>query len=67
MFESITYPRVRELLESGAQFVDVLSAREYREQHLPGAVNIPLKTLDAQTTARLDRGRAVVVYCYDGP
>jgi rhodanese-related sulfurtransferase len=42
-----------------------MSSREYREQHLPGAVNIPSKTLDAQTTARLDRGRAVVVYCHD--
>ena len=33
--------------------------------HLPGAVNIPLKTLDAATTAGLDRGRPIVVYCWD--
>jgi hypothetical protein len=30
-----------------------------------GVVNIPLKTLNAATAARLDRGRPVIVYCYD--
>ena len=66
MVEQITYPRLRELLDAGAQLVDVLPAREYAEAHLPGAINIPIKTLDATTAARLDRTRAVVVYCYDG-
>jgi rhodanese-related sulfurtransferase len=31
----------------------------------PGAVNIPLKTLDEAATARLDKNRPVVVYCWD--
>lgn len=66
MVEQITYPRLRELLYAGAQLVEVLPAPEYAEEHLPGAINIPLKTLDADTTAALDRRRAVVVYCWDG-
>ncbi len=66
MIEQITYPRLRELLGAGVQLVDVLPAQEYADEHLPGAINIPLKTLDAANTARLDRTRAVVVYCYDG-
>ncbi|MGH2934324.1 MAG: rhodanese-like domain-containing protein [Gaiellaceae bacterium] len=33
--------------------------------HLPGAINIPLKTLDRETTQQLDRARPVIVYCYD--
>jgi hypothetical protein len=33
----------------------VLPAEEYDEIHQPGALNIPLKTLDATTTAGLDR------------
>jgi hypothetical protein len=33
--------------------------------HLPGAISLPLKELDAQAAERLDRGRAVVVYCWD--
>jgi rhodanese-related sulfurtransferase len=66
MIEQIVYARLRELLDAGAQLVDVLPEREYAEEHLPGAINIPLKTLDAATTARLDKTRAVVVYCHDG-
>jgi rhodanese-related sulfurtransferase len=62
---SIDYPELRRLLNSAAQLVEVLPAEEYGEMHLPEAVNIPLKTLNAVTTAGLDRGRPVVVYCWD--
>ena len=48
---SIDFPVLRRLLDAGAQLVEVLPAPEYAEMHLPGAVNIPLKTLDATTTA----------------
>jgi rhodanese-related sulfurtransferase len=64
--EQIIYGRLRELLDAGVQLVDVLPEREYAEEHLPGAINIPLKTLDAANTARLDKTKAVVVYCHDG-
>ena len=66
MSESITYARLRQLLDAGVQLVDVLSARAYRKQHLPGAINIPLNALDERTTAHLDRNRPVAVYCHDG-
>jgi rhodanese-related sulfurtransferase len=65
MAEPIAYPRLRELLEQDAQLVDVLPEDEYREWHLPGAISLPLKKLDADTAARLDRDRPVVVYCHD--
>jgi rhodanese-related sulfurtransferase len=56
------------LLARGAQLVEVLPVAEYTDEHLPGAINLPLKELDATTTgaARLDRSRPVVVYCWDG-
>jgi rhodanese-related sulfurtransferase len=57
---------MRELLARGAQLVEVLPRAEYREEHLPGAVNIPLKELDDASTAGLDRARPVIVYCWDG-
>ena len=66
MPEQITFPRLRELLDGGAQLVEVLPEAEYLEEHLPDAINIPLKRLDAHSTASLDRARAVVVYCWDG-
>ena len=55
----------RLIAEQQAQLVEVLPAAEYADEHLPGAINIPLKALDRQTTRGLDRARAVVAYCYD--
>jgi len=56
---------VKQLLDQGAQLVDVLGEDEFEHDHLPGAINIPLKRLDATTAARLDRDRPVLVYCND--
>lgn len=56
---------VKRLLEQGAQLVDVLGEDEYEHDHLPGAINIPLKQLDAMAPALLDRKRPVLVYCND--
>lgn len=55
----------RLLEEEDAQLVEVLPAVDYEDEHLPGAVNIPLKQLDRETTRVLDRRRPVIAYCYD--
>ncbi len=55
----------RLLAERQAQLVEVLPAAEYEDEHLPGAINIPLKELDRETTRGLDRARPVIAYCYD--
>ena len=55
----------RLLREERAQLVEVLPADEYADEHLPGAINIPLKLLDANTAGQLDPARPVIVYCYD--
>jgi len=62
---SIDLGQLKRLLDDGAQLVEVLPPAEYAEEHLPGAMNIPLKELDAAAAAQLDRSRPVVVYCYD--
>src|SRR5205823_2573302 len=51
---AVDYRGLRELLDSGAQLVEVLPEQEYEEEHLPGAINIPLKQLDGESVARLD-------------
>ena len=56
---------VQRLLAEGARLVEVLPHEEFEEEHLPGAINIPLKTLDAETTRRLEGERPVIVYCHD--
>ena len=56
---------VRRLVDEGAQLVEVLPREEYEEEHLPGAINIPLKELDGRTAARIRRDAPVIVYCHD--
>jgi rhodanese-related sulfurtransferase len=63
--ERIEAGRVQALLAAGAQLVEVLPPDEYAEEHLPGAINIPLKALDADKTARLEQRKPVIVYCWD--
>lgn len=65
MFQKIAYQQLRQLLDQDAQLVEVLPPEEYAEEHLPGAINIPLKQLDGASTAQLDRQRPVIVYCWD--
>ena len=59
---------LRRLLdEEHAQLVEVLPRAEYDEEHLPGAIHLPLKQLDGDAAAAaLDAERPVVVYCWDG-
>jgi len=57
--------QLRELLRDGAQLIDVLSTQEYEAEHIPGAINIPLKGLSRETVRQLDSGRPVIVYCHD--
>jgi rhodanese-related sulfurtransferase len=55
----------RLVAQEAAQVVEVLPAAEYEDEHIAGAINIPLKELNEQATRLLDRGRPVIVYCYD--
>jgi rhodanese-related sulfurtransferase len=56
---------VRRLMQRGAQIVDVLPAKEYGEDHLPGAINLPLRKIETEASRALDRVRPIVVYCAD--
>ena len=65
MAAGVELAQLKRLIAEGAQLVEVLPAAEYAEEHLPGAINIPLKQLDATSANQLDRTRPVVVYCWD--
>ena len=56
---------VQRLVATGAQVVEVLPQDEYDDEHLPGAINIPLKTLTRETSSQLDRNRPIITYCND--
>jgi rhodanese-related sulfurtransferase len=65
MPQAIDIDEIRPLLTDGAQLIEVLPPDEFEEDHLPGAINIPLKQLTEQATASLDKARPVIVYCWD--
>ena len=56
---------LRSLMDRGAQLVEVLPQEESDEEHRPAAFNIPVKELDAESTAQLDKANPVIVYCWD--
>lgn len=61
----ISLDRLKELMAADAQLVEVLPADDYAPAHLPGAISLPLRELDARRAAILERTRPVVVYCWD--
>jgi len=63
---SIDRDEVRRLIaDENGQLVEVLPAKEFEEEHIAGAVNIPLKELDERAPRELDRELPVIVYCND--
>jgi phage shock protein E len=65
MATEISLQQLQELVDRGAQVVEVLPEDNYAPAHLPGAINLPLRELDEHHAAVLDRTRPVVVYCWD--
>ena len=49
-----------------AQLVEMLPEAEYEDERRPGAIRLPLNGLDIESVRHhLERGRPVLVYCYD--
>ncbi len=65
MPKSIDREEVQRLVAAGAQLVEVLPSPEYEEEHLPGAIHLPLRHIDGRAAAVLDSGRPIIVYCWD--
>lgn len=57
--------RVQQLMDEGAQLVEVLEPGQYRLAHLPGAISMPAWELTRERAAALRRDCPVVVYCFD--
>ena len=52
----------RLIRDEGAQLVEVLPPPMFEDEHIEGAIKIPLKDLNTQTTSPLDKDRPVIVY-----
>ena len=56
---------VKAAIDSGIYLIDVREPGEYAEGHIPGAVNIPLRTV-AQSLDMIPSDQPVLVYCASG-
>jgi rhodanese-related sulfurtransferase len=56
---------LQRLVAQGAQLVEVLPANEYQEDHLPGAINLPLRKLEKEARSAVDPEIPLIVYCWD--
>jgi rhodanese-related sulfurtransferase len=65
MSKRVDAHRAERLMRRRVQLVDVLPSSVYAEEHLPGAINVPLETLDETRVEDLDRDRPLLVYCFD--
>jgi len=55
----------KQLVDDGAQLVDVRTPMEFAQGHLPGAINLPVGEIGRRAD-ELDRGKTTVVYCRSG-
>ena len=53
--------------ESSYIILDVRTAEEYSEKHIPGAINIPNETIGSEDIPELpDKEQLILVYCRSG-
>ncbi len=62
---NIDRDQVQQLVREGVSLVEVLPAREYEDEHIAGAINIPVAELDEEAPRRLSTDQPVIVYCND--
>ena len=43
--------------------IDARSPETYAVEHIPGAINIPHRKMDSESTSGIDRSSTVVTYC----
>ena len=54
-----------QLIEQGAQLIDVRTQAEYNSQHLAGSINYPLNEL-SKYLQNIDKNKTIVIYCRSG-
>lgn len=58
--------QIKEMIDSGALLVDVRTPAEYAGEHVDGAINIPLGTLQDRLNEFGPKDGAIAVYCRSG-
>ena len=64
---SVTEESAREYLRKGAKVIDVRTAQEYAERHLPKTINIPLDELEQRIAGvASDKETVLLLHCQGG-
>lgn len=68
-FRQISMADAASLMEEESDYIilDVRTLEEYREKHIPDAINIPNETIGAEEIPELpDKDQLILVYCRSG-
>lgn len=68
-YRQISQDEAAAMMESESDYVilDVRTAEEYAEKHIPGAVNIPNESIGSEEIGQLpDKEQLIMVYCRSG-
>jgi len=60
--KEVSHAEAREMIDAGAQLIDVRADHEWDAGHIPGATHIGLPDLAARI-GEIDRDRTVILYC----
>jgi rhodanese-related sulfurtransferase len=58
-------PDLKELINKGAQIIDVRTKEEYQDGHINGSVNIPLQSL-SNNISKIKKTRPIITCCASG-
>ncbi|KXZ39371.1 Rhodanese-related sulfurtransferase [Alkalithermobacter thermoalcaliphilus JW-YL-7 = DSM 7308] len=63
--ENISVDQIEQELQNGAILIDIRNEDAYRQGHIKGAINIPMKLLPFKIQ-ELDKDKTILVVCYIG-
>lgn len=63
----INKTQLQQIIQEGAILIDVRSPQEYKEEHINGAINIPLYEIKKQIKTKIpEPTQKIIVYCDKG-
>ena len=63
---SYDYEKLKNLMKKKGSLLDVRSPMEFEENHIPGAINIPLDIIESNIKIISEMQKPIVVYCLSG-
>ncbi len=57
---------IQQIKEKKGTLLDVRSQMEFEENHIQGAINIPLDTIESQIKTIAELPKPIVIYCLSG-